>query len=467
LHGRALVSLIGLGIERRYTDPATKSRSATAELLRRLAEVVGTGVVLWRGEQLSGADVDLLVLAWGDRLADSLAEAGMSPRPGDSGHVVWDGADGLPVDVLSARAWPTFYPSLPGLASRLERGDHGLLVAAPEDRLLMAAAEAVAGRPLERLARRVAPLLEVPGRRERLRQVAAQEGMLPLVALVDDPGRLSALARRGRLPYSRAAVVALRSGHARRALGTRLVRRLERLAAGRQAPWPRPRRRRGPLVITVSGMDGSGKSSAAELLRERLTASGVPAEVSWGRLGSESEVLDPLAAPVKRLLRRRGTVADPVAAGGPGVSKTQDPREASGRRRPVSSVWILLVAVANLRTYRRATAGRRATIVCDRWITDALVDLELRYGRHRGAAWILRRLGPRRDLGILLEIDATTAAARKPGDQAEQVLTRMQQLYARRAFEERLVTIDAGAPRDEVERRLNLVVDALVATHRE
>lgn len=215
-------------------------------------------------------------------------------------------------------------------------------------------------------------------------------------------------------------------------------------------------------------MDGAGKSTVAAALAAHLSEAGVPAEIAWARIGGESVLLNRLATPVKRILRRAGTVADPIAAGGPAIEKSRDPRETKGRRRLVSWVWIAIVAWANARSYRRSAGGRRRglTVVCDRWATDALVDVELRYGSHRVAREILRRLPPRPDLAILLEIDAATAAARKPGDQAEWVLIEMERLYAVEARSSGLERVDARLPREEVGRRLVALVDALVGSRR-
>jgi len=333
------------------------------------------------------------------------------------------------------------------------------------DRALIFAAEAVAGRPIEKLVHRIRPLLERPRFLDDLRQVATGEGLEALADLIERPDALAALARRGRLPYPRAAALAIRSAPARAALGGRVAGRLGGMVSGAPLKHRRRRARSEPLLITVSGMDGAGKSTAAGIIEARLRAAGLPAEIIWARIGGESVLLNRLARPVKRVLRRSGTVADPVAAGGPGIQKVQDPREAQGRRRLVSWAWVVIVATANARSYRRAASGRRrgTHVICDRWATDAFVDLELRYGRHRLAEGMLRRLSPDRDLGILLEIDAHTAARRKPGDQAEHVLAAMEPLYAQRAREEGLVRVDSRRGPAEVERTISAVVDALLS----
>jgi thymidylate kinase len=78
-------------------------------------------------------------------------------------------------------------------------------------------------------------------------------------------------------------------------------------------------------------------------------------------------------------------------------------------------------------------------VVCDRWVTDSLVDLRLRYGSHRAAALALSAAVPRPDLGLLLSLDAETAARRHPGDQDPAVLRRAVGLYEEEARRRALV----------------------------
>lgn len=442
---------------------------ATTALLAEVNSLLGHRAILWRGAD-RGSDVDLLVHdAALPELSELLTGAGLRSEAGDPGHVVWTPAlksGSVPLDILPFSAWPSYYPWLPGLVSRLQESHTGPPVASAADRALIHAAEGVAGRPIEKVVRRVRPLFETPRFRDDLRQVAAGEGLEALADLIERPDTLMSLARRGRLPYPRAIALAARSPAARAALRARVAGRLGGLFT--RVPTGRSRRpaNRGPLLISVSGMDGAGKSTAAGLIESRLRAAGLPAEIIWARIGGESALLNRLATPVKRVLRRSGTVADPVAAGGPEIKKVQDAREMQGRRRLVSWAWIVVVATANARSYRRAASLRRrgTHVICDRWATDAFVDLELRYGRHRLAEAMLRGLSPDRDLGILLEIDAHTAARRKPGDQAEHVLAAMEPLYAQRARDEGLVRIDSRRSPAEIERTISAVVDALLST---
>jgi thymidylate kinase len=233
----------------------------------------------------------------------------------------------------------------------------------------------------------------------------------------------------------------------------------ERIRGRLASPPLRPRR---GVLIALSGMDGAGKSTAAQALSDVLGSRGLQARVEWARLGNAGEPLGRVARPVKRLLRARGTVADPVAAGGPGLEHAAgEPR----RGGVVAWVWILYVALVAAGSQRRAARGvaRGDAVVCDRWLADSLVDLRLRYGRRRAAEWLLRALVPGPDVAILLAIDARASLARKPGDQAERVLEQMEHLYAAVASDNRLAVVDALRPLDQVTADVVAIAEHVLA----
>jgi thymidylate kinase len=218
----------------------------------------------------------------------------------------------------------------------------------------------------------------------------------------------------------------------------------------------RPPMRRRPgrgVLVTLSGMDGAGKSSAALAIGERLQDAGIPVKHEWQRLG-DMRSLKLVAKPFKRVLpMRRGVAGSPVA----GYERM---------RGPVAWVWVVIVALETARAHMISTgiATWGVGVVADRWLTDSLVDLEVRYGRHRLAEWILRALAPRSDLDILLEIDAATSVRRKPEDRPVPVLERMEGSYARVAELTGVRRIDATRPHDEVMAELMGLVDELIAT---
>lgn len=226
-----------------------------AALLRSLP----TDLVLWRGESLSGGDVDVLV--GDDRIAElsaQLRDAGLVPAPQQWGRVLWRSLPGeaVVIDVLNESAWPRMYPAAPQLRGRARPGRYGPLVAAASDRERIFAAERVAGRP---------------GRSGRVMGLGA---------------------------------VQLRAALRVRLFGEALPPRVG--GAGR--------------IIALSGMDGAGKSTAALTVRDELAAAGVPVLVHWTRLAADVGRLDLLARAVRRVLRRHASAtvgcADLTPSGG-------------------------------------------------------------------------------------------------------------------------------------------------------
>ena len=429
-------------------------------LLAHVAGALPGQVVLWRGTDLRGSDVDLLVLdESSDELERIFSDLGLRRALGDPRHVVWKSAvkGGFEFDVLVASAWPRYYPRLSGVLSRVSEAGELPDVTSAEDRLLIFAAEAVAGRSLSKICARARQLLTEPGTRERLGSVGLSEGMSEFATLIADPDLLAQRTRRGRLPYRYAVAAAVRSKPARLALQARVQARITRFGSGRNAPAH-------GLVISFSGMDGSGKSAAATTARDTIQSEGGRARIAWARFGdSQGVALDRIGRPIKLALRRQGRIANPVATGGAAADGPDAP-PASRRAGAVAWLWTIVVASVAARQHRRAARASRegVTIVCDRWLADDLVDLELRYGRHAVAELILRRFVPRADLGILLEVDAPTARARKPDDQAKSILEAMEQLYARWAVGLNLERVDANAPADEVQASVVELVTRLV-----
>lgn len=440
----------------------TMDEQRASRIMALLGERLGEELLLWRGDEPSGSDVDLVVLPGGERrLLATLREAGLKPRDGG----LWSSADGaVAVDPLPARDWPRSYPSLPGVLTRAARRPGLPLIAAPEDRLLIYSAEAVSGRSLDKLTSKVRRLLaEDPQLLQRLTALAEATGEAALAQLIADSDSLLAQSRRGRLPYLPAARVAVRSRSARVALATRAREAVIARIRGRRAA---PGRSRG-LLIALSGMDGAGKSSASKAISAQLERAGLRSSVAWHRLGEDAESLNRIALPLKRLLRRSVTIADPIASRSPDETvKRQDPRVSAGRLGPLAWTWITVVTAVTVNAARRTHQLRRGghVVICDRWACDSIVDLQVRYGRHRAAEWLLRHAVPRPDLAIVLQIDAETAARRKPEDQALSVLRRMESLYAHAAEQLGALRIDATRPHEAILAELIERVEKLLAT---
>ena len=424
------------------------------ETLEAIARTVPEGMVLWRGERLDGSDVDVVSLPGrGSAVARALQDQGLTPAPQEPGRVLWRRLpdESVVVEVLAPHAWPALYPTLDGVLARARPGTLGHPVASVGDRMLIHAAEAVAGWPLVKTARRLRAAWAEPG----------AAGSLDVAAHAD-PG-LGELARLARalatgtgdgdvLDLPTALRVGMRSAQGRAALTERLMTNLGMTV---RTPLPRVegavRDSAPPRLLALSGMDGAGKSTVALEVLEALEAAGRPAIVYWTRLAGELGFLDRASRLVRRLLRRETSLADPDAPAPAAPSGGSD-RMAS----LVDGLWVLAVSAAAVRTARRAARIRRGglTVVCDRWLADALVDLRVRYGHRPAAEWLLQLGFPRADVAVLLEVDGATAARRKPGDQSEAVLQAMGVRYAAVGHRLGLPRVDASAPADEVAARV-------------
>ncbi|GHJ59984.1 hypothetical protein NOK12_25020 [Nocardioides sp. OK12] len=422
-------------------DPA-----AVELVLAGITRDVGTHLLLWRGEDLTGNDLDVVVLPGGGApVARALRAAGLVPAPQDPGRVLWRRLPDLDVvvDVLADHAWPAMYPPLPDVRRRAAPGTLGLLVAAPVDRVLVHAAEAVAGRPWSRCATRVRSVLEASG--EAAEVLAAARAVDPAL------GRIAGLAWSGdpataeHLGAQEVARALAGSARARRAARTRLVG--EPVTRPATPPVARPR------MIALSGMDGAGKSTASLALLDHFERLDEAALVHWTRVGADLGLLVHVGRVARRLLRRDRWVS--VAVEDPQGGSAEAPSgQASGaagaaverRGGLLDGVWVLAVALSSVRAARHAGHLRRSGVhvVCDRWLLDALVDLRLRYGRHRVAEWLLRRGFPRPDVAVLLRVEARAAAVRKPGDQPLVVLEAMARLYDELTPRAGVVVVDAA-----------------------
>lgn len=194
-------------------------------------------------------------------------------------------------------------------------------------------------------------------------------------------------------------------------------RDLVRWASGRRSPAPRvlpahviARTRR--LVVAVSGVDGAGKTTVLDGLRRELERCAVPVSRVWLRPGMGLGWLTVIA----RWVKRRGGLDEE-----PGINRiAADPGATlASRRGALGWVWASLVTLSFIAGVRRQHTETRGVVLYDRHLVDALVTLEFAY---RGVdlrvqRWLIRRLVPRADVTLHLDVPVQEAVRRKPGDQ--------------------------------------------------
>ena len=199
-------------------------------------------------------------------------------------------------------------------------------------------------------------------------------------------------------------------------------------------------------VISLSGLDGSGKSTQAEHLREALIALGADTVIEWTKIARDPS-LAAVARPVKKLIGLLPSKAipevppddDPDAhlrhhPDGPRPAPDSGARLRQ-RNRVLTQGWTFVVAVANASTHRRTVkehlrSGR--VVICDRYVLDSRAHLRYRYGtgqRFRLQTAVIRWLSPRPVRSYLLDVAPLTARERKPEQYTVRDLERLRTLY--------------------------------------
>jgi thymidylate kinase len=116
-------------------------------------------------------------------------------------------------------------------------------------------------------------------------------------------------------------------------------------------------------------------------------------------------------------------------------------------------VWCLLVTLTYLRHVRAQLRTPTPTIICDRYVLDAVVTLRVFYGDSlaRLPIFLVRHLLPRPDLTLYLTVPVELALARKPGDTiGRSAVTRQVRAYEAEARRMHVCELTSIAPVDRV-----------------
>jgi len=215
----------------------------------------------------------------------------------------------------------------------------------------------------------------------------------------------------------------------------------------------------GGLVVTLSGLDGAGKSSQAAALRDALETAGIDATVEWLPLGQNPSV-ERASALVRRLLRAarragRATTAEQRAAAGESLlASPGSTRERSIREFALLHAWATVVAIANA-LHQRATITRHAAqgrvVIFDRYTLDSIVRLRYLYGDREPftfQAFLIRVVSPRPLRSFLLHVRPETALERKDDRWSLEDLRRQSELYREEAERLGVTRLDGERSRD-------------------
>ncbi len=163
-----------------------------------------------------------------------------------------------------------------------------------------------------------------------------------------------------------------------------------------------------PLIISFSGIDGAGKSTQIQKLREYLSSHGVAVKelTFW-----DNVVMFPTlrAGFSRRVLQSDGTIGTP--------EKPADRRDKNTQNAPLlfgRSVLHLFDVVNLRRIVNRARDENSGVVIFDRYIYDQLAALPMKSWWARAFARVLLRVAPKPDLSYVLDADPEVARARKP-----------------------------------------------------
>jgi thymidylate kinase len=217
--------------------------------------------------------------------------------------------------------------------------------------------------------------------------------------------------------------------------------------------------------IVLMGIDGSGKSTQAEALRDWLVGEGFAAETVWMR--GESYVTRPVLAVGKAVLR---APAESKRGGGAGAGKAYadyvGAKRSFFKSRMLRKVWTGLTVLDLYITFRSAllTVPRKTEfVILDRYIYDSFIDIDTAFGEKGVEALGLLRsraasIFPRPELVLFLEITPEEAMRRKDDIPSIQYLEEREPIY--RAIAEALgaVPVDGNGPREQVQTAIREIV---------
>ncbi len=214
------------------------------------------------------------------------------------------------------------------------------------------------------------------------------------------------------------------------------------------------------FIVVFTGIDGSGKTTAAKLTQSRLNKGGVECSYVWGRFGSI--LIDSLVRVSKKTI----------------FSQTFDNKPANDFQRAKSYVFrnrftgllytsFMLVDYIWQLLYKFWLPHiRRINLVCDRYSYDTIIDLtvDLAYSIDtcQRLLKIFHLLAPRPDVTFLIDLPVEVAFGRKEDIPSLEYLRRRRELYNHVSGKYGFITLDGvESPETIVEMGMRKISERL------
>jgi thymidylate kinase len=215
-------------------------------------------------------------------------------------------------------------------------------------------------------------------------------------------------------------------------------------------------------LITFSGIDGAGKSTQIEKLREYLTQQGLSVRILtfWDNVAVLSSLRSGFS---RKVLQSDGQVGSPDKPANRNDKNTRSFPLLAGRS------LLHLADVFRLRKIvrRERSAGNGGVIIFDRYIYDQLAALPMQHWLARAYARFVLSLAPDTDVSYLLDAVPEEARARKPEYPIDFMRQYRSSYLELRKFAP-LSLISAGGPDNvhaAIVARLNAVVSKFPQPH--
>ena len=215
---------------------------------------------------------------------------------------------------------------------------------------------------------------------------------------------------------------------------------------------------RSPLLISFSGLDGAGKTTQIDNLRETLASLGMNSSLLafWDNVVVLSKYREGFVHKVYGSERGIGAPGKPV-----------NRRDKNVRRwyLTMSRHALYFLDALHLRVVvERALRSKVDVVIFDRYLYDELANLPLQNPASRVFAKALARLVPQPDVAFVLDADPEAAVARKPEYPVEFMRNCRQSYYALSSL---LGTMTVIPPLPLPEAKARVVEHATAALNRE